>query len=106
MPNHTSTTTATATRRLGPPYVVAILALAGTGTLAAGTWAGVAPRSFARFVDFPYHQHFLHDLGAFQIGIGATVLAALAWRDAALVLRVRQRRTPTPVPHNRQAQPR
>jgi hypothetical protein len=53
--------------------------------LAAGIWAGATPRSFARFVDFPYHQHFLHDLGAFQIGIGVTLLVALAWRDASAV---------------------
>jgi len=118
--------------------------------LAAGIWAGVAPRSFARFVAFPYHEHFLHDLGAFQVGIGVTLLLALAWRDAptvalagflvantlhavshamdldlgghpgdpyaigavsllaaaALVLRVRQCRTRTSVPDNRQKQPR
>jgi hypothetical protein len=53
--------------------------------LAAGVWAGAAPRSFARLVDFPYHQHFLHDLGAFQLGLGATLLLALAWRDAPTV---------------------
>jgi hypothetical protein len=53
--------------------------------LAAGIWAGAAPHSFARFVDFPYHEHFLHDLGAFQVGIGATLLLALAWRDAPMV---------------------
>jgi hypothetical protein len=150
MTSHTSTTTVTATRRLGQPYVAAILGVAGASMLAAGIWAGAAPRSFARFVDFPYHEHFLHDLGAFQIGIGVTLLVALAWRDAltvaltgfliantlhaishandqdlgghasdpyaigalsllsaaALVVRVRQRRTPTPVPENRQAEPR
>jgi hypothetical protein len=85
MTSHTSTTTATATRRLGQPYVAAILALAGATMLAAGVWAGLAPRSFARLVAFPYHQHFLHDLGAFQIGIGVTLLLALAWRDAETV---------------------
>jgi hypothetical protein len=85
MTSHTSTTTVTATRRLGPPYVATILGVAGASMLAAGIWAGAAPRSFARFVDFPYHEHFLHDLGAFQIGIGATLLLALAWRDAATV---------------------
>jgi hypothetical protein len=103
-----------------------------------------------RFAAFPYHEHFLHDLGAFQVGIGATPLLALVWRDAAavalagflvanslhavshavdqelggrasdpyvigavsllvvaaLVLRLRQRRTWTPGPSNRQAEPR
>jgi hypothetical protein len=140
-----TSTAITATRRVGQPYVAAILGVAGASMLVAGIWAGAAPRSFARFVDFPYDEHFLHDLGAFQIGIGVTLLVALAWRDAvtvaltgfliantlhavshaidldlggrasdpyaigalslltaaALVVRVRQRRTPMPVPENR-----
>jgi hypothetical protein len=102
MTSHTNSTTVTASRRLGQPYVAAILALAGTGMLAAGIWAGAAPRSFARFVAFPDHEHFLHDLGAFQVGIGAVSLLVAA----ALVLRVRQRRTPAPVPDSWQAEPR
>jgi hypothetical protein len=53
--------------------------------LVAGIWAGIAPRSFARLVAFPYHEHSLHDLGAFQVGIGATLLLALVWRDAPTV---------------------
>jgi hypothetical protein len=150
MTSYTTSTTAAASRRLGRRYVAAVLALTGTSMVAAGSWAGVAPRSFARFVAFPYHEHFLHDLGAFQVGIGVTLLLALAWRDAptvalagflvantlhalshaidqdlggrasdpyaigavsllaavALVLRVRQRRTPTPVSDDRQAEPR
>jgi hypothetical protein len=150
MTSHTNSTTAAASSRLAQRYVAAILALAGTSMVAAGIWAGIAPRSFARFVDFPYHEHFLHDLGAFQVGIGVTLLLALAWRDAptvalagllvantlhalshaidrdlggrasdpyaigvlsllaaaALVVRVRQRCTPTPVPDSRQAEPR
>jgi hypothetical protein len=142
MTSHPDSVTAAATRRLAQPYVATVLAVAGAGMLATGIWAWAAPRSFARFVAFPYHEHFQHDLGAFQIGIGVTLLLALVWRDAAtvalagflvanslhgvshamdldlggrasdpyaigavsllvaaaLVLRVRQRRTPTPVP--------
>lgn len=85
MTSHTNSPTAASSRRLGQRYVAIILALAGTSMVAAGIWAGMAPRSFARFVEFPYHEHFLHDLGAFQLGIGATLLLALAWRDAATV---------------------
>jgi hypothetical protein len=85
MTSPTNSTTVTASSRLAQRYVAAILALAGAGMLAAGLWAGVAPHSFARFVAFPYHEHFLHDLGAFQVGIGATLLLALAWRDAPTV---------------------
>jgi hypothetical protein len=80
-----TSTAVTATRRLGQLYVATILGVAGASMLVAGIWAGAAPRSFARFVDFPYHEHFLHDLGAFQIGIGVTLLVALAWRDAPTV---------------------
>jgi hypothetical protein len=43
-----------------------------------GAWAMLAPRSFfeavARFE--PYNQHFLQDIGAFQIGLGAVLLLA------------------------------
>jgi hypothetical protein len=85
MTSHTNSTTVAASSRLAERYVAAILALAGASMLAAGIWAGAAPHSFARFVDFPYHEHFLHDLGAFQVGIGATLLLALAWRDAPMV---------------------
>jgi hypothetical protein len=54
---------------------------AGIGGLvftALGVWALVAPRSFfdtlARFE--PYNQHFLQDIGAFQIGLGVVLLLA------------------------------
>jgi PPOX class probable F420-dependent enzyme len=33
-------------------------------------------------VRFPQHEHFVHDLGAFQIGLGLGLLLALIWRDA------------------------
>lgn len=85
MTSHPGTQTTVTIRRLGQLYVAAILTLAGASMLAAGIWAGVAPHSFARFVKFPYHEHFLHDLGAFQVGIGVTLLLALVWRDAATV---------------------
>lgn len=46
---------------------------AGVFFLAFGLWAMVAPQSFfdpvARFE--PYNQHFVQDVGAFQIGLGA-----------------------------------
>jgi PPOX class probable F420-dependent enzyme len=51
-------------------------------TLVAGIWCLAAPDSFARAVAFPPHEHFLHDVGAFQIGAGATLLLALVWADA------------------------
>ena len=68
-------------RRPGDGFVLVVTLLAGIITLSAGLWALLAPRSFAEAVRFPYGRHFVHDTGAFQIGIGATLLLALAWRD-------------------------
>ncbi len=52
-----------------------------------GMWAFVAPGSFfdvlATFE--PRNDHFLRDIGAFQIGLGAVLLGALVWRDALVV---------------------
>ncbi len=63
--------------------VLAVGFFSGTFMTGAGLWALLGPRSFAGFADFPpYNHHFLHDLGAFQLGIGVTLLLALIWRDA------------------------
>lgn len=47
--------------------------------LVSGVWAFFAPRSFfdniATFE--PYNRHFLHDGGAFSIGLGAVLVFAL-----------------------------
>ena len=59
------------------PGVTAAVLISGLFMLAFGVWAFFAPVSFAEFVAFPYNRHLLHDVGAFQIGIGATVLLAL-----------------------------
>jgi PPOX class probable F420-dependent enzyme len=73
--------TAPPQRHPGDRFVLLVTLLAGIVTLAAGLWAFLAPRSFAEAVRFPYARHFVHDTGAFQVGIGATLLLALAWRD-------------------------
>ena len=56
------------------PRVVAIVG--GVGFVALGVWAMVDPHSFfealARFE--PYNQHFLQDVGAFQVGLGVVLL--------------------------------
>ncbi len=58
------------------PRVVAIVG--GVGSVALGVWAMVDPQSFfeavARFE--PYNQHFLQDVGAFQVGLGVVLLLA------------------------------
>lgn len=67
--------------------VVGITGLAGVGHVALGAWAFLAPRSFyTQVATFPpYHEHFLHDVGAFLVGLGVALLAALVWRDALFV---------------------
>ncbi|MEV4619108.1 PPOX class F420-dependent oxidoreductase [Asanoa sp. NPDC049573] len=54
-------------------------------TLAAGFWGLIAPGSFASFVNFPPSEHFVHDAGAFQLGLGAALLLALVWADGFTV---------------------
>ena len=64
------------------PRLIAILV--GLFFVAFGLWSFFKPLSFydqiAAFGD--YNRHFLHDIGAFQIGIGATLLIASFWNDA------------------------
>jgi hypothetical protein len=57
---------------------------AGLFLIVLGAWAFFGPQSFFdRLATFrPYNRHLIHDVGAFQIGLGATLLIALAWKDA------------------------
>jgi hypothetical protein len=49
-----------------------------------GFWGMILPESFfdqlARFE--PYNQHFIQDIGAFQIGLAAVLLLALRYSDS------------------------
>jgi len=58
------------------PRAVAIVV--GIGFIALGVWAMVGPRSFfeALATFEPYNQHFLQDVGAFQVGLGVVLLLA------------------------------
>jgi len=58
----------------------------GAFNLMLGVWAFIHPASFfERLAAFPpYNHHLLHDIGAFQVGVGAVLLAALRVRDALL----------------------
>jgi peptidoglycan/LPS O-acetylase OafA/YrhL len=54
-------------------------ALVGAAVFAIpGAWAFLAPASFYEQVALfaPYNRHFLHDIGAFQLGIGAALALA------------------------------
>jgi hypothetical protein len=52
-----------------------------------GLWAFFAARSFYDAVATypPYNEHFLHDIGAFNLGLGAVLLLTLKWSDALLL---------------------
>jgi len=71
--------------RLSTPariYLVAVTAVVGIVTAGIGVWCLIDPNSFADSVGFEAHRHFLHDVGAFQLGLGVTLLLALIWADA------------------------
>lgn len=68
---------------------LAVTIIAGVSALffiGPGLWAFFDPRGFydelATFE--PYNEHFVHDIGAFMIGIGAAFAAALWRRGDAL----------------------
>jgi predicted anti-sigma-YlaC factor YlaD len=62
--------------------LVAATLVCAASMLALGGWAFLAPHSFSGFIDYaPYNEHLIHDAGAFQLGIGVAVLAALWWPD-------------------------
>ncbi len=55
-----------------------LLGVFGVLWLAFGLWAFLAPHSLFDIVAElePYNRHFIHDVGAMQIGLGAGALAA------------------------------
>lgn len=61
-----------------------VAATAGGLFVILGVWAFLAPRSFfdTLAVFPPYNAHFLHDIGGFQIGLGAVLLFALVFADS------------------------
>jgi hypothetical protein len=61
-----------------------IAALAAAFYLVFGIWAFFAPESFADTIATfpPYNEHLMHDLGAFQIGLGVAALAGVLLSDA------------------------
>jgi hypothetical protein len=72
--------------RRAAPAMAWVVAATWLGT---GLWAFVAPRSFFDAVATfpPYNVHFLHDIGAFSIGLGAViVLALVGWSALRSVL--------------------
>ena len=72
---------------VGRGYVKAVVAAAAIFHVGSGAWAFIAPRSFYDAIATfpPYNVHFLHDIGAFLLGIGVALAGALLWPDALFV---------------------
>jgi hypothetical protein len=60
-------------------FVRAVAALGAVFWLVVGFWAFFAPRSFVEEVGTfpPYNEHFVHDAGAFALGLGVVLVLAL-----------------------------
>ena len=73
---------------VGQRYVTTVTALAAIFLVGTGAWAFVAPTSFYDAIATfpPYNVHFIHDIGAFLLGIGVALASALLWRDALFVV--------------------
>ena len=67
--------------------VITVITALGAGVFVAfGLWAFLDAQSFFdELAEFePYNEHFIHDIGAFQVGIGATLALALWKRSDAI----------------------
>ena len=64
-----------------------IAGLGAVALLAFGLWGFLDPRAFYKAVAVwpPFNKHFIHDIGAFQIGLGLTLALALALKDVLFV---------------------
>ena len=64
-------------------FPVIVAGVVGATFVGLGLWAFAAPQSFfnttATFE--PYNEHFLHDIGSFMLGLGATLLLATRMTD-------------------------
>src|SRR5215207_10174661 len=63
--------------RLGRVFPRAVAVIGGAGFVLLGLWAMIGPQSFfdALATFEPYNQqHFLQDIGAFQVGLGVVLL--------------------------------
>jgi hypothetical protein len=69
------------------PLVRITLVIGALAFLVPGVWAFFAPVGFADTIATfdPYNRHYLHDLGAFQIGVGTAALVAVWVFDGAIV---------------------
>ena len=66
-----------------PSFAKVVALIGGASFVFFGLWAFFAPQSFfdtlATFE--PYNEHFIHDIGSFQIGLGAVLILGVYLRD-------------------------
>lgn len=69
------------------PVVTGSVVVGALTFVVPGLWSFFWPESFHRHIATfdPFNLHLFHDLGAFQLGIGAALLGAL-WSSDALVV--------------------
>jgi len=69
------------------PFVSAVVLIGGLFLFVLGLWAFFSPHSFFDQLAMwePYNKHFLHDVGAFQMGLGATLMLAIFVKDSVLL---------------------
>lgn len=81
-----TTTSDPTTRDRAGRFTRFVAVAAGLVFVGAGLWAFVAPASFFENAALfePYNAHFIRDIGAFQIGLGAVLVVAAFVRDALL----------------------
>lgn len=73
-------------RKKPRPLVLTGVLLSAASMLVFGFWALLSPAGFIDYVNYhPVNEHLAHDAGAFQIGIGATLIFSLVWSDAIVV---------------------
>ena len=65
-----------------------IAGIAAVFHLGVGLWAFAAPLSFFTNIGPypPYNQHFLHDIGAFNLGLGAAAVAGIFLSDTLVAV--------------------
>jgi hypothetical protein len=89
-----STRSSSSATRFSRPQLVSaesvlrlLVAVAALLLVASGLFAMIAPESFYDVAAIypPYNRHFVHDIGAFMLGLGAVLGFALTWTDALLV---------------------
>lgn len=77
---------ASVTGRVALVVARVLTGLCGVAMGVFGVWSLFAPSSFAHLIAFPpFNEHLLHDVGAFQLGLAASLLTATVLTDGMTV---------------------